>query len=48
MPDNVAAAIRACRPWGICVSSGVESEPGVKDARLIASLCKSVRKTDIA
>jgi phosphoribosylanthranilate isomerase len=42
-PDNVGAAIEAVRPYGVDVSSGVESAPGLKDPELIHRFVGAVR-----
>ena len=45
-PDNVFDAICATLPWGVDVSSGIESAPGIKDGDKMRHFVEEVRRAD--
>jgi phosphoribosylanthranilate isomerase len=45
-PTNVGSAIATLHPWGVDVSSGVESSPGAKDPLQLAAFFQAVAAAD--
>lgn len=44
--ENVAQAIQKVKPWAVDLSSGVESEPGIKDHGKMESLMREVKRVN--
>lgn len=45
-PENAEAIVKATKPWGVSVSTGVESSAGTKDAQKMKAFCQAVRAAD--
>ncbi len=45
-PANIAQAVRAVKPWGVDVASGVEDSPGIKNHSMVREFVRAARKAE--
>jgi phosphoribosylanthranilate isomerase len=45
-PDNVGEAIHTVRPFAVDVSSGVETQPGIKSVTRMSAFVEAVRAAE--
>jgi phosphoribosylanthranilate isomerase len=43
-PENVAEAVKTVKPYGVDASSGLETEPGIKDPRRVRAFFSALEK----
>lgn len=46
-PLNVAQAVRATRPYGVDVASGVEASPGIKDLEAVRAFIRTAKTVNL-
>jgi phosphoribosylanthranilate isomerase len=46
-PGNVAEAVRATRPYGVDVASGVEASPGIKDVEAVRAFVRAAKAMNL-
>jgi len=46
-PENVQDAIRTVKPYAVDVSSGVESQPGIKDSKKVFEFIKNAKEVEV-